>query len=93
MDISLFWQLFDIHTSGLLAEIPTGHHSTIQYCDFSPYDHLAVVALSQYCVEVSRWMDSVECGSLEIHGRQRNGLPQPLPVEGAFSWNGHSLVT
>ncbi|XP_028736052.1 apoptotic protease-activating factor 1 isoform X2 [Peromyscus leucopus] len=44
--------LFDIHTSGLLAEIPTGHHSTIQYCDFSPYDRLAVVALSQYCVEL-----------------------------------------
>ncbi|OBS68432.1 hypothetical protein A6R68_03025, partial [Neotoma lepida] len=43
--------LFDIHTSGLLAEIHTGHHSTIQYCDFSPCDHLAVVALSQYCVE------------------------------------------
>lgn len=44
--------LFDIHTSGLLAEIHTGHHSTIQYCDFSPYDHLAVIALSQYCVEL-----------------------------------------
>ncbi|KAL6092958.1 hypothetical protein STEG23_002904, partial [Scotinomys teguina] len=44
--------LFDIHTSGLLAEIHTGHQSTIQYCDFSPYDHLAVVALSQYCVEL-----------------------------------------
>ncbi|XP_059101469.1 apoptotic protease-activating factor 1 [Peromyscus eremicus] len=44
--------LFDIHTSGLLAEIHTGHHSTIQYCDFSPYDRLAVVALSQYCVEL-----------------------------------------
>lgn len=49
--------LFDIHTSGLLAEIHTGHHSTIQYCDFSPQNHLAVVALSQYCVEL--WnMDS-----------------------------------
>ncbi|XP_064446824.1 apoptotic protease-activating factor 1 isoform X2 [Mirounga angustirostris] len=49
--------LFDIHTSGLLAEIPTGHHSTIQYCDFSPQNHLAVVALSQCCVEL--WnMDS-----------------------------------
>ncbi|EGW13120.1 Apoptotic protease-activating factor 1 [Cricetulus griseus] len=45
-------KLFDIHTSDLLTEIHTGHHSTIQYCDFSPYDHLAVVALSQYCVEV-----------------------------------------
>ncbi|XP_038170517.1 apoptotic protease-activating factor 1 [Arvicola amphibius] len=44
--------LFDIHTSDLLAEIHTGHHCTIQYCDFSPYDHLAVVALSQYCVEL-----------------------------------------
>ncbi|ERE91409.1 apoptotic protease-activating factor 1 [Cricetulus griseus] len=44
--------LFDIHTSDLLTEIHTGHHSTIQYCDFSPYDHLAVVALSQYCVEL-----------------------------------------
>ncbi|OWK16863.1 APAF1, partial [Cervus elaphus hippelaphus] len=44
--------LFDIHTSGLLAEIHTGHHSTVQYCDFSPYNHLAVVALSQYCVEL-----------------------------------------
>ncbi|XP_062930885.1 apoptotic protease-activating factor 1 isoform X2 [Cynocephalus volans] len=44
--------LFDIHTSDLLAEIHTGHHSTIQYCDFSPHNHLAVVALSQYCVEL-----------------------------------------
>ncbi|XP_077932574.1 apoptotic protease-activating factor 1 isoform X2 [Halichoerus grypus] len=50
-------KLFDIHTSDLLAEIPTGHHSTIQYCDFSPQNHLAVVALSQCCVEL--WnMDS-----------------------------------
>uniref|UniRef100_A0A8D0V031 Apoptotic protease-activating factor 1 n=1 Tax=Sus scrofa TaxID=9823 RepID=A0A8D0V031_PIG len=49
--------LFNIHTGGLLAEIHTGHHSTIQYCDFSPSNHLAVVALSQYCVEL--WnMDS-----------------------------------
>ncbi|XP_057597285.1 apoptotic protease-activating factor 1 isoform X3 [Hippopotamus amphibius kiboko] len=49
--------LFDIHTSSLLAEIHTGHHSTIQYCDFSPDNHLAVVALSQYSVEL--WnMDS-----------------------------------
>ncbi|XP_072580763.1 apoptotic protease-activating factor 1 isoform X2 [Vulpes vulpes] len=49
--------LFDIHTGGLLAEIHTGHHSTIQYCDFSPQNHLAVVALSQCCVEL--WnMDS-----------------------------------
>ncbi|XP_029418940.1 apoptotic protease-activating factor 1 isoform X3 [Nannospalax galili] len=44
--------LFDVHTSGLLSEIHTGRHSTIQYCDFSPYDHLAVVALSQYYVEL-----------------------------------------
>ncbi|XP_063643061.1 apoptotic protease-activating factor 1 isoform X3 [Pan troglodytes] len=44
--------LFDIHTSGLLGEIHTGHHSTIRYCDFSPQNHLAVVALSQYCVEL-----------------------------------------
>uniref|UniRef100_A0A673VA73 Apoptotic protease-activating factor 1 n=1 Tax=Suricata suricatta TaxID=37032 RepID=A0A673VA73_SURSU len=49
--------LFDIHASDLLAEIHTGHHSTIQYCDFSPQNHLAVVALSQCCVEL--WnMDS-----------------------------------
>uniref|UniRef100_F6R504 Apoptotic peptidase activating factor 1 n=1 Tax=Equus caballus TaxID=9796 RepID=F6R504_HORSE len=49
--------LVDVHTCGLLAEIHTGHHSTIQYCDFSPSNHLAVVALSQYCVEL--WnMDS-----------------------------------
>uniref|UniRef100_A0ABI7ZE06 CARD domain-containing protein n=1 Tax=Felis catus TaxID=9685 RepID=A0ABI7ZE06_FELCA len=49
--------LFDIHASGLLAEIHTGHHSTIQYCDFSPQNRLAVVALSQCCVEL--WnMDS-----------------------------------
>ncbi|KAM9683825.1 apoptotic protease-activating factor 1 isoform 4-T4 [Dama dama] len=49
--------LFDVHTSGLLAEVHTGHHSTVQYCDFSPHNHLAVVALSQYCVEL--WsMDS-----------------------------------
>ncbi|XP_037701212.1 apoptotic protease-activating factor 1 isoform X4 [Choloepus didactylus] len=47
-----FLKLFDIHTSGLLAEIYTGHHSTVQYCDFSPHNHLAVVALSQYCVEL-----------------------------------------
>uniref|UniRef100_A0A3Q2I1Z2 Apoptotic protease-activating factor 1 n=1 Tax=Equus caballus TaxID=9796 RepID=A0A3Q2I1Z2_HORSE len=44
--------LVDVHTCGLLAEIHTGHHSTIQYCDFSPSNHLAVVALSQYCVEL-----------------------------------------
>ncbi|XP_053438514.1 apoptotic protease-activating factor 1 isoform X1 [Nycticebus coucang] len=44
--------LLDIHTSDLLAEIHTGHQSTIQYCDFSPQNHLAVVALSQYCVEL-----------------------------------------
>ncbi|XP_024435162.2 apoptotic protease-activating factor 1 [Desmodus rotundus] len=44
--------LFDIHTSGLLSEIHMGHHSTIQYCDFSPHNHLALVALSQYCVEL-----------------------------------------
>ncbi|KAK2102420.1 wD repeat domain, partial [Saguinus oedipus] len=43
--------LFDIYTSDLLEEILMGHHSTIQYCDFSPQNHLAVVALSQYCVE------------------------------------------
>uniref|UniRef100_A0A673VK31 Apoptotic peptidase activating factor 1 n=1 Tax=Suricata suricatta TaxID=37032 RepID=A0A673VK31_SURSU len=50
-------KLFDIHASDLLAEIHTGHHSTIQYCDFSPQNHLAVVALSQCCVEL--WnMDS-----------------------------------
>ncbi|EPY79623.1 apoptotic peptidase activating factor 1 isoform 3 [Camelus ferus] len=47
-----FLKLFDIHTSGLLAEIHTGHHSTVQYCDFSPHNHLALVALSQYCVEL-----------------------------------------
>ncbi|XP_039327617.1 apoptotic protease-activating factor 1 isoform X1 [Saimiri boliviensis] len=44
--------LFDIHTSDLLGEIHMGHHSTIQYCDFFPQNHLAVVALSQYCVEL-----------------------------------------
>uniref|UniRef100_A0A8I3W753 Apoptotic protease-activating factor 1 n=1 Tax=Callithrix jacchus TaxID=9483 RepID=A0A8I3W753_CALJA len=44
--------LFDIYTSDLLGEILMGHHSTIQYCDFSPQNHLAVVALSQYCVEL-----------------------------------------
>ncbi|XP_016078670.1 PREDICTED: apoptotic protease-activating factor 1 isoform X3 [Miniopterus natalensis] len=44
--------LFDFRTSGVLAEIHTGHHSTIRYCDFSPHNHLAVVALSQYCVEI-----------------------------------------
>ncbi|XP_062059057.1 apoptotic protease-activating factor 1 isoform X1 [Lepus europaeus] len=49
--------VFDINTSDLLAEIQTGRNSTIQYCDFSPHNHLAVVALSQYCVEL--WnMDS-----------------------------------
>ncbi|XP_010829879.1 PREDICTED: apoptotic protease-activating factor 1 isoform X2 [Bison bison bison] len=49
--------LFDIHSSGLLAEMHMGHHSAVQYCDFSPHNHLAVVALSQYCVEL--WsMDS-----------------------------------
>ncbi|XP_076967766.1 apoptotic protease-activating factor 1 isoform X5 [Tamandua tetradactyla] len=45
-------KLFDIHTSCLLAEIHTGHHSTVQYCDFSPHNRLALVALSQYCVEL-----------------------------------------
>ena len=59
------FQLFNIHTGGLLAEIHTGHHSTIQYCDFSPSNHLAVVALSQYCVEVSSWICSVNSGSPE----------------------------
>uniref|UniRef100_A0A8B9WM21 Apoptotic protease-activating factor 1 n=1 Tax=Bos mutus grunniens TaxID=30521 RepID=A0A8B9WM21_BOSMU len=44
--------LFDIHSSGLLAEMHMGHHSAVQYCDFSPHNHLAVVALSQYCVEL-----------------------------------------
>ncbi|XP_045443585.1 apoptotic protease-activating factor 1 isoform X4 [Pipistrellus kuhlii] len=45
-------KLFDINTSGLLAEIQIGLNSTIRYCDFSPHNHLAVVALSQYCVEL-----------------------------------------
>ncbi|KAM6215658.1 apoptotic protease-activating factor 1 isoform 2-T2 [Rhynchocyon petersi] len=44
--------LFNTDTSDLLAEIHTGHHSTIQYCDFSPHNELAVVALSHYCVEL-----------------------------------------
>uniref|UniRef100_A0A6I8NPN5 Apoptotic protease-activating factor 1 n=1 Tax=Ornithorhynchus anatinus TaxID=9258 RepID=A0A6I8NPN5_ORNAN len=44
--------LFDVKTSGLSAEIQTSHHSTIQYCDFYPCSHLAVVALSHYCVEL-----------------------------------------
>ncbi|XP_004700807.1 apoptotic protease-activating factor 1 [Echinops telfairi] len=44
--------LFDIDTNGLLAEIHTGYHSTIQYCDFSSHNQLAVLALSQYCVEL-----------------------------------------
>ncbi|XP_036154141.1 apoptotic protease-activating factor 1 isoform X2 [Myotis myotis] len=44
--------LLDINTSGLLTEIHIGHNSTIRYCDFSPHNHLAVVALSQYCVEL-----------------------------------------
>ncbi|XP_047404748.1 apoptotic protease-activating factor 1 isoform X2 [Sciurus carolinensis] len=56
--------LFDIYTSGLLAEIHTGHHSTIQYCDFSPQNHLALVALSQYCVEV--WETKKVCKSSAI---------------------------
>ncbi|KAH0500147.1 Apoptotic protease-activating factor 1 [Microtus ochrogaster] len=56
--------LFDIHTSDLLAEIHTGHHCTIQSCDFSPYDHLAVVALSQYCVEV--WETKKVCKNSAI---------------------------
>ncbi|MBZ3891295.1 Apoptotic protease-activating factor 1 [Sciurus carolinensis] len=57
-------KLFDIYTSGLLAEIHTGHHSTIQYCDFSPQNHLALVALSQYCVEV--WETKKVCKSSAI---------------------------
>ncbi|XP_012874455.1 PREDICTED: apoptotic protease-activating factor 1 [Dipodomys ordii] len=44
--------VFDMHTNCISAKIHTGHHSTIQYCDFSPQNHLAVVALSQYCVEL-----------------------------------------
>ncbi|XP_037701210.1 apoptotic protease-activating factor 1 isoform X2 [Choloepus didactylus] len=56
--------LFDIHTSGLLAEIYTGHHSTVQYCDFSPHNHLAVVALSQYCVEL--WETKKVCKNSAI---------------------------
>ncbi|XP_060051599.1 apoptotic protease-activating factor 1 isoform X2 [Erinaceus europaeus] len=44
--------LFAIHTSELRAAVHTGHHSTIQYCDFSPQSDLAVVASSQYCVEL-----------------------------------------
>ena len=69
----LCWQLFDIHTSGLLAEIHTGHHSTVQYCDFSPHNHLAVVALSQYCVEVRSWIYTVKSGSPEVQEWQRMG--------------------
>uniref|UniRef100_A0A8D0NJ01 CARD domain-containing protein n=1 Tax=Sus scrofa TaxID=9823 RepID=A0A8D0NJ01_PIG len=56
--------LVNIHTGGLLAEIHTGHHSTIQYCDFSPSNHLAVVALSQYCVEL--WETKKVCKNSAI---------------------------
>ncbi|XP_036617883.1 apoptotic protease-activating factor 1 isoform X2 [Trichosurus vulpecula] len=44
--------IFDVHSRSLVGEIHTGHSSTIQYCDFFPKSHLAVVALSHYCVEL-----------------------------------------
>ncbi|XP_072511755.1 apoptotic protease-activating factor 1 isoform X3 [Notamacropus eugenii] len=44
--------VFDVHTRSLVGEIHTGHSSAIQYCDFFPKSHLAVVALSHYCVEL-----------------------------------------
>ncbi|XP_043825125.1 apoptotic protease-activating factor 1 isoform X1 [Dromiciops gliroides] len=44
--------VFDVHSGSLVGEIHTGHSSTIRYCDFFPKSHLAVVALSHYCVEL-----------------------------------------
>ncbi|XP_068951171.1 apoptotic protease-activating factor 1 [Petaurus breviceps papuanus] len=44
--------IFDVHSRSLVGEIHTGHNSTIRYCDFFPKSHLAVMALSHYCVEL-----------------------------------------
>lgn len=77
--------LLDIHTSGLLAEIHTGHHSTIQYCDFSPYDHLAVIALSQYCVELWNIDSRVKVADCRGHLSWVHGV--------MFSPDGSSFLT
>ncbi|XP_074123278.1 apoptotic protease-activating factor 1 isoform X2 [Sminthopsis crassicaudata] len=45
-------KVFDVHSRNLVGEIHTGYSSTIRYCDFFPKSHLAVVALSHYCVEL-----------------------------------------
>ncbi|KAM8978502.1 apoptotic protease-activating factor 1 isoform 2-T3 [Sarcophilus harrisii] len=44
--------VFDVHSRNLVGQIHTGYSSTIRYCDFFPKSHLAVVALSHYCVEL-----------------------------------------
>uniref|UniRef100_A0ABK0LF43 Apoptotic peptidase activating factor 1 n=1 Tax=Rattus norvegicus TaxID=10116 RepID=A0ABK0LF43_RAT len=77
--------LLDIHTSGLLTEIHTGHHSTIQYCDFSPYDHLAVIALSQYCVELWNIDSRVKVADCRGHLSWVHGV--------MFSPDGSSFLT
>lgn len=77
--------LLDIHTSGLLAEIHTGHHSIIQYCDFSPYDHLAVIALSQYCVELWNIDSRVKVADCRGHLSWVHGV--------MFSPDGSSFLT
>ncbi|XP_010627446.1 apoptotic protease-activating factor 1 [Fukomys damarensis] len=77
--------LFDIHTSGLVAEIHTGHHSTIQYCDFSPHNRLAVVALSQYCVELWNTDSCVKVADCRGHLSWVHGV--------MFSPDGSSFLT
>ncbi|XP_071465710.1 apoptotic protease-activating factor 1 isoform X1 [Marmota flaviventris] len=77
--------LFDIYTSDLLAEIHTGHHSTIQYCDFSPQNHLAVVALSQYCVELWNVDSCVKVADCRGHLSWVHGV--------MFSPDGSSFLT
>ncbi|XP_063111486.1 apoptotic protease-activating factor 1 isoform X2 [Cavia porcellus] len=77
--------LFDIHTSGLVAEIHTGHHSTIQYCDFSPHNQLAVVALSQFCVELWNTDTCVKVADCRGHLSWVHGV--------MFSPDGSSFLT
>nr|XP_045007990.1 apoptotic protease-activating factor 1 isoform X2 [Jaculus jaculus] len=77
--------LFDIHTSGLLAEIHIGHHSTIQYCDFSPQNHLVVVALPQYCVELWNIDSCVKVADCRGHLSWVHGV--------MFSPDGSSFLT
>ncbi|XP_058529013.1 apoptotic protease-activating factor 1 [Ochotona princeps] len=76
---------FDVRTSDLLAEIQTGRHSTIQYCDFSLHNHLAVVALSQYCVELWNTESCLKVADCRGHLSWVHGV--------TFSPDGSSFLT